>query len=195
MNHISDLQWDELVAGDLDAEAAREARAHAASCPGCAARFAEIRGGASKFSRKRPSVLWAVGVIAAAALAFVVIRPARPTDEVRTKGGGGAKLVLVDGAGRVLRTGDRIAPGDRLQATYASTRDGFGAVLSRDGAGSSSVYVPMVALPAGEGSYPQSTILDAVLGEETITLVWCERAVPLTALDGCTTEQVVLDKR
>jgi hypothetical protein len=113
-----------------------------------------------------------------------------------------------------VSTGDRIRPGDYVQAAYTATRDGFGAVLSRDGSGKAMAYVPaggaaMVALPAGvTASFPTSTVLDDVIGEEAVAVVWCQAARPLAPLiaelaatgdviapDGCTVRRVVLDKR
>ena len=113
-----------------------------------------------------------------------------------------------------VTSGDLIHPGDYLQAGYTAARDGFGAVLSCDGAGNVTAYVPpgggaMVALPAGTAhSFPRRTMLDETLGSERIAIVWCETAHPLEPLlaslrahraiavpDDCMVREVVLDKR
>jgi hypothetical protein len=129
----------------------------------------------------------------------------------------GTALLLSAGRPEALlpvASSDVVRPGDYLQAGYTATRRGFGAVLSRDGAGSVTSYVPpggqaMVPLdPGSERSFPLSTILDATLGAERIAIVWCETAHPLAPLlaalrDGrplaapedCTVREVTLDKR
>ena len=125
-------------------------------------------------------------VIAAAAAAVLFVRTeSRPAE--RTKGPGDTALIVLSGAPEqrphVLSSGDRVRAGDYLQVAYSAKRDGFGAVLSRDGAGTTSVYVPaggsaMVPLPASiDAAYPASTILDDTLGVENVVALWCD--VPL----------------
>jgi hypothetical protein len=111
-------------------------------------------------------------------------------------------------------SGDRVKPGDSLQAAYTATRDGFGAVLARDGSGTATEYVPaegdaMVALPQGTlRSFPGSTILDDVVGAQVVVIVWCDAARPIaplvgelrttgavTAPPGCTVDRVELEVR
>ena len=138
-------------------------------------------------------------------------------DDPRVLARGAAVLLLTAGRPDALTwvsTGDVIHPGDYLQAGYTAWRDGFGAVLSRDGAGAVNAYVPpggaeMVALPAGIArSFPHSTILDGALGSERIAVVWCATVHPLEPLlaalraraalavpDDCMAREVVLDKR
>jgi len=155
-----------------------------------------------------------VVVVAAAALLLVLRTP--PAHE-RTKGGVGPKLMLAAGPRAQLApvlSGDRVRPGDSLQAAYTSTRDGFGAVLARDGSGAASAYVPadasaMVPLPPGTlRSYPGSTILDEVTGAQVVVIMWCETAQPIapllgelratgrvTAPAGCSVERIELEVR
>lgn len=256
--HVSDLQWDRLLAGELAAEAGAVAHAHAARCTTCAARLRELTAERDAFQVRpvaiplsRPRHRWLPALIPVAAAATVLIalrvRPG-PDDDgpaERTKGhiGMGAAAASpageaaaepaaakpakpeIDGTALLLSAGrpeallpvaigDVVRPGDYLQAGYTATRSGFGAVLSRDGAGSVTAYVPpsgekMVPLAAGtERSFPLSTILDATLGDERIAIVWCETAHPLAPLlaalrDGrpiaapedCTVREVTLDKR
>jgi len=218
--HVSDLRWDRLLAGDLSAADAATAREHAAVCSRCAARFAELESGARAFvvPRRRTfsvSLVVTAGALVAAAALVIVIRSQDPPAE-RPKGAGGVQLVLVGGPrGRVapLSSGDRLQAGDTVQAAYTTKRDGFGAVLSRDGAGATAAYVPssgdvMTPLPAGTmQAFPQSTVLDAVTGEEAIVVIWCEQARPLAPLiaeldrtgavatpDDCTVHRVVIAK-
>jgi hypothetical protein len=238
--HVSDLQWDRLLAGELAAEAGAAAHAHAARCTGCAARLRELTAERDAFrvrpiSLSRPRRRWLPALIPVAAAAAVLIalrvRPG-PGDDgraERTKGSihttaaaaspgihDVALLLSASGPDALLpvASGDVVRPGDYLQAGYTATRSGFGAVLSRDGAGSVTAYVPpggetMVPLaPGRERSFPLSTILDATLGDERIAIVWCETAHPLAPLlaalrdgrpiaapDDCSVREVTLDKR
>jgi len=247
--HVSDLQWDRLLAGELAAEAGAATHAHAARCTACAARLRtltaerdafRVRPIAIPLSRSRHRWLPALIPVAAAATVLIALRlrpgPGDDGPAERTKGHiGGAAMQLPEGAlaasaasdGTVLllsagrpeallpvASGDVVRPGDYLQAGYTATRSGFGAVLSRDGAGNATAYVPpggenMVPLaPGTERSFPWSTILDATLGDERIAIVWCETAHPLAPLlaalrdgrpiaapDDCTVREVTLDKR
>ncbi len=230
IDHVSDLQWDRLLAGELNGAASKAAHDHAAGCARCAARLRELTAGHAAFAW-RPAPRWLappvrswrwVGAAVPALAAVVALAllwpgaPGRDLDGTRAKGAGPV-LVLAAGApgGLVpLASGDTLAPGEYVQAAYTAARDGFGAVLSRDGAGAVSVYVPargatMVALPAGtERSFPQSTVLDDVIGAERIVIVWCEAAHPLAPLlaqlhaplpvaapAGCTVRELALDKR
>ncbi len=103
-------------------------------------------------------------------------------DGVRVKGSG-IQLLRTrgrPGALEPLATGDTIHPGDYPQAGYSANQDGFCAVFSRDGAGEAFSNVPstgesMVPLPAGkERSFPESTVLDHVVGSEIVVLLWCD---------------------
>lgn len=224
--HVSDLRWDRLLAGELAEVERAEVLAHAEACASCAARQREITAGFDAFANVAPAlsrrkssrtIVAAVGAVIAAAAAVVLVLRAPAPSTTRTKGGSGPKLMLAAGPReRVVPvvSGDHVQPGDSLQAAYTATRDGFGAVLARDGSGATAAYVPadgeaMVALPAGTmKSFPGSTILDEVLGAQAVVIVWCETARPMapllselratgsvTAPDGCTVERVVLDVR
>lgn len=249
-DHISDLRWDRLLAGELASQNAAQARAHAEQCKNCGERFRALSAARDAFAdrplpmsfvprRRSRRALWLGGgtvMMAAAAVLLVVLRPGTPPAE-RSKGGGpilivaasraGVPLALVGGPGvnpahstppregRVivpLSTGDAVHPGDLIQIGYSSDRDGFGAVIARDGSGGVMAYVPsqgamLVALPAGrDRSFPESTILDAVVGTETLHVVWCETSLPLEPLlvevrggaleprVGCTHRTLVLQK-
>jgi hypothetical protein len=241
-DHVSDLQWDRLLAGDLAGDAAEAARAHAAGCTACGARLRalvaerdafRLRPVAFPLSRPRRSWRWrwlpVLVPAAAVAAALIALWPRvrdprlvqRPADVAiaavdRVKGRG-EKLLLFAGRPGALSpvaSGDVVHPGDYLQAGYTAAQDGFGAVLSLDGAGAATVYVPpdgdaLVPLAAGrERSFPSSTILDATLGGERIAIVWCPAAYPLAPLVDalragqpiavpvdCTVREVALDKR
>jgi hypothetical protein len=225
--HVSDLRWDRLLAGELGELDRAEALAHADACPACTARRLEITAGFDAFAdvapalpRRAPArtIVAAVGaiVVAAAAVVLVVRAPSGAGGE-RTKGGHAPKLMLAAGPRERLApvmSGDRVQPGDSLQAAYTATHDGFGAVIARDGSGAATVYVPaqgdaMVALPRGTlKSFPGSTILDDVVGAQAVVIVWCEAARPIaplvaelratgnvTAPAGCTVDRIDLEVR
>jgi hypothetical protein len=131
--------------------------------------------------------------------------------------GNGPNLLLAAGRAPDLvpvSTGDVVYPGDSLQAAYTSDRDGFGAVLALDGGGTANSYVPArgdltVGLPAGvDRSFPESTVLDRVVGTERVVILWCQTAQPIAPLlgelratgdvvapAGCHVRRVVLEKR
>jgi hypothetical protein len=243
-DHVSDLQWDRMLAGELALDRFSAAHAHAHGCEACAARLRALTAERDAFNvrpfampRPRARRRWLVPLVAAAAAVVIAVRlapwpgPDEPrarakgsartapmaADDLRVPAGPGAVLLLTVGRPDALTsvsTGDVIHPGDYLQAGYTAGRDGFGAVLSRDGAGAVNAYVPpggadMVALPAGIAqSFPRSTILDGALGSERIAVVWCATAHPLEPLlaalrarevlrvpDDCMAREVVLDKR
>jgi hypothetical protein len=230
--HVSDLRWDRLISGELDADARAAALAHASACPRCAARLDTVTLESQAFARRppfesrRPGARgrtwrrWSAPIVLAAAAAVLIVARARPDPAPgggeRAKGTGPSLVLEAGPADRLapVVSGDRVHPGDSIQAGYTAARDGFGAVLARDGSGRAMTYVPsggdaMIALPAGSmQSFPESTVLDDILGEEDLVVVWCEAAHPLrpllaelearadvTAPAGCTLQRVVLDKR
>lgn len=201
-DHISDLRWDQLLAGELSAEARAEAETHAATCASCKARFDEIskqreafRFRPSPFANKR-GLRWTMpiaGALAVAAAAMLVLKFSgqEPDEGVvgeSTKGGKVEVMLFSGQPDKLVEVGEKIFAGDVLQAGYTSPVDGYGAVLSLDGAGNANTYVPavgnaMVLLPAGERrSFPASTQLDDILGTERIAVIWCHRVLPLEPL-------------
>lgn len=230
MTHISDLAIDRLLGGELSREARDELEGHAKDCTSCAARVATITAEHDAFAgrpmpiafaraKKQRSKLWIaapIAVVAAAAILVLVVRPTheRPAERVKS---GDTTLLLWAGTPDHLRpvaTSDVIHAREHLQASYTSSRDGAGAVLSIDGTGEAFVYVPaegttMVTLPRGrEQPFPASTLLDDVTGRELIAIVWCEQALPIAPLvaelrakqdlaapPGCIVRIVTLDKQ
>lgn len=222
MNHLSDLQLDRLLVGELPAVAAQAAGQHARSCTVCARRLRELTVDRDAFVRTARIARIAPGprrwpLALAAALALLVVRSVVTPDapRERTKGSGEPVLLLATGAPGAmvaLASGDRLRTGEYLQAGYTARVDGYGAVLSRDGAGSALAYVAdagaMVALPAGTARpFPHSTLLDDVTGAERIAVVWCPAPAPLAPLlaalrtgaplpvpAGCTVRELTLAK-
>jgi len=228
-DHISDLRWDRLLADELPAAERDATRAHADGCATCSARWREIEAERGAFVLRPTTVRfqpaarrrsWWLGAplaaLAAAVVLLVVLRPRDEEDRERRKGRDAPSLLLTAGRpGQLVPIGsdDTIHPGDYLQAGYTAQRDGFGAVLSVDGAGHAMAYVPargdvLSALPAGtERSFPGSTVLDEVLGTERIAIVWCEAPRPVAPFveelrttraladrDGCTIRVVIATK-
>ncbi|HUS32666.1 MAG TPA: hypothetical protein VMZ53_29395 [Kofleriaceae bacterium] len=224
-DHPSDLAWDQLLAGERDDAATL--RAHAESCSVCGERLHMLKAGHDAFAArpmpafaarpKRRAWLYAAPVVVAALALVVVGLAKRPEqDDVRIKGTHDAKLQLFAGAPGHLapvRSGDRVAPGTYLQASYSAETAGFGAVISKDGAGSTNAYVPstgtlLVPLAAGvEHVFPESTELDDVLGTEHVVIIWCAtqrevapfieavRTGAVLAPEGCVASTIDLAKQ
>lgn len=210
---LSSLAIDRLLAGELGADARRSAQAHLAECAECRARsehaaafkarvgrelgtLAELgsrpaspRGLTRVASRTATRAAFA-GLLAVAAALILFLRAGAPDGvhpsggETRTKGGGRLGFFLKRGSA-VERgvPGQALQPGDAVQFSYFSAKDGYLAVLSVDGAGHASIYYPNAprALPfmAGERPLDASTVLDGVLGDELWFALFCESAVEL----------------
>lgn len=88
---------------------------------------------------------------------------------------------------------------DQLQFAYTSSSAGYAAVLSRDGAGVVSVYVPssaavMASAPPGERVLlRESTILDGTLGREDVYALFCPSGLELEPLTRALRERGVLE--
>jgi hypothetical protein len=153
--------------------------------------------------------------------------PSASSSGVRAKGGARTALFVQDARGvRPLLTdadasGDdagaasrraRVHPGDTLQVAVTSSTDVFVAVVSQDGAGQVSTYVAaddgaLVRVAGGRNvPLPRATVLDDVLGPETVAVFLCDapgvRAASLATLvvagappSGCVVERHRLDKR
>jgi hypothetical protein len=135
-------------------------------------------------AQRRHRIAIAVPVILCAAAVLVVLRTrsSGPTIERRTvtKGGFEARLVVERGDALlpIAGSGGLVHPGDRLQVAISVSAPRFVAVYSSDGANTVSRYAPidraMLAMAAGaEQVLPNSTILDGVLGRETIAVFAC----------------------
>jgi hypothetical protein len=196
IQHVSDLTWDRLNAGDLAPALVEQARRHAAGCASCRARGAALLVTHERFVASPPplraasrrtwrAVLPALA-IAAAAVAVLQLRAGQPHPGIdpreRIKGG----FAVTAFAGRngdavPLGTGDPIFPGDRLQLSYSAPRAGYLVVLAIDGAGQVNVYFPGGATatwPAAAGyrrALPASIELDGVLGDERLWIALCEQ--------------------
>ncbi|HEY4221716.1 MAG TPA: hypothetical protein VGO62_10240, partial [Myxococcota bacterium] len=147
------------------------------------------------------------GLLAAAAVLVVMVRG---SDGERSKGGAGALTfsVLHDGVARAGSDGEIVHPGDALRFSVRTPSRAYVAVISSDGGGAVSAYFPVdgAALPLVNGAedLPAATALDDVLGRETLTAFFCDRAVPAGALvdavklasavPGCVTDRAHIVK-
>jgi hypothetical protein len=223
IEHVSDLTWDRLHAGNLTPALVDQVREHVAGCPRCAARGAALHAAHRRFVdappplRAPPVRAWRLMVpafaVAAAALAFVLVGEER--EATRMKGGFAVTVFAGRGGDAVpLGAGDAIFPGDRLQLSYSAPRNGHLAVLAIDGAEHVEAYFPSSATtwPAAAGdriALPTSTELDDVRGEERLWIVFCDRPQPLAPLiaalaergiaaeppPGCEVQRLRFDKR
>lgn len=166
---LSELKLDELMAGQLDAAAEQEARAHLAGCARCSARLSAIEVGRAAFAASAPPLRldrrapagravakarsprrWlapaATGVLAAAAAAMLFFRAAPGGRETESTGerlkGAGRIGFYVKRGGHVLPggAGERLQPGDAIEFTYSSAEARYLVILSVDGASQASVY-------------------------------------------------------
>ncbi|MDI3287506.1 DUF4384 domain-containing protein [Polyangium sp. 15x6] len=207
---LSDLRLDRLVAGELDAAAGRDARAHLDGCARCAARLAEIEADRRAFLADPPPLpaarpvpkarrlaRWAprVAVALAAAAAFAFWFRARPAVDdpeepgTRIKGRPRVGFYVKHGAAVTPgAAGESVYPGDTLQFTYTMQRDdAYFALISVDGARKASVYYPSAprAVRITRGNdvpLDQSTVLDDVLGAETTYALFCADPIELEPL-------------
>jgi len=231
----SDRVLDLLLAGALDDASSNALREHMAVCPACSARFAELAAFRDEvapslpqlselvpeeprllaFVRRRSGRIGAVLGVAAAVAVWVGRGPSEglPTEQTRAKGAAHLAFYVKRGE-QVFRggPGELLRPGDAIEFSYEAPSAGYLAILSLDGAGQASTYFPIgshaQALSPGTHLLEQSTILDAVLGRETLYAVWCEAPVELEPMrralqssrvaprvPGCRSESFEVEKR
>lgn len=208
----SRLECDQLLQGELRAERT----AHAASCARCTALLAAHRHERATFAvprrgARRPRWI-AAGLAAAAALCAVwLIGHDRGAPDTRTKGKPAIGFYVKHGdAVRKGGPGDVVFPGDALDFAASCDRPAYLAILSRDGAGTVSVYYPdgPNAAPVAAGHdqlLPLSVVLDGVLGHEQLYGAFCDRPIavePLAAAvrgaawpAGCVVDTLAIEKR
>jgi hypothetical protein len=223
---LSDFAFDRWLAGLCPSDEAAAAAQHVASCARCSARHAELVEEKRGWQQARPPVrrlprtplALASGLaLAAAALLALRLTPGAPAPDMTRSKGARAIGFYVKHAQSVRRggTGELVAPGDALRFFYTSDRPAFIAVLSIDGAGQGSVYYPSaaparaVAVAAGrELPLPASTVLDGVLGRETLVGLFCDAPIELEpvlqaltrdpaapAPLGCSLDRLAIEKR
>ncbi|MBI1945264.1 MAG: hypothetical protein HYS27_06185 [Deltaproteobacteria bacterium] len=121
----------------------------------------------------------AVLVPAVAVAMLLVVALVRRGDDIVNKGGRPQLLIyeqLPQGA-RLLRSGDGVRPGTKIQLAYVANGNPFGVIVSLDDAGTVSMHWPAAAThtprlePRGETRLPHAFELDATPGVERFFLV------------------------
>jgi Putative zinc-finger len=214
MTHFSELSVDKLLAGELTGAAAAALRAHAADCARCSEtlgdavttreQFAQLPAwtGITPITRVKRWQIAAPLAALAAALALVLAWPRAQPDHIRTKGT--AIVGFFVAHGDAVRRGtlrETVTPGDRLELVTSTTESGWFAAISDDQLGVRSIYVPLVKIePGRERALNGAIELDAALGHETVTGIFCDHAFEPAVLDlvalpsGCTADRFTLDK-
>ena len=225
MSCLSDLKLDELVRDEL--AAADEARAHIAGCTRCAARLKEIEEERAAFlaeelrlpkqarQPRRSRVAGWLSLAAGFAVSALGVKWALQLPEGERLKGGPQLSLFVRHAEKVRPAGPRepVSPGDTLQFTYSSDRTRYLAVLSLDGSGRGNIYFPdsYYATPVAAGRdvpLARSTVLDEVLGPETLYGLFCDKDIGLAGLrnqldaerrltppDGCSLITLSIEKK
>lgn len=122
----------------------------------------------------------------AVAVAALLIVALAPRDDDTTEKGGRPQLLIYEqhpmGA-RVLRSGEGVRPGARIQLAYVADGNRFGVIVSLDDAGTVSLHWPAAATdaprlePIGETRLPHAFELDATPGIERFFLVTSDTPV------------------
>lgn len=156
-DHVSRFTAMRLLAQELPASDAARVEAHAARCAPCGALMGELRETQRRGEIEAPALRapappaprawlssWRFPAVAATSLAAALFLLALPRSEpIRAKGG--LRLEVSCKLGERLwrcARGERLAPGTALQLEIELARDGYLAILGRDGSGAWSTYLP-----------------------------------------------------
>ena len=136
--------------------------------------------------------LWPpLGVALAVGVAGLVVAVRSPApDSTRTKGA--ARLGFFVKHGDAVRrgvAGEQVNPGDLVRFVVSTPRAAHLAIVSLDARAAASVYFPPPGAADGVAAgtdveLPRATLLDDILGPETVAAFFCERSVDLGALLG-----------
>lgn len=145
-------------------------------------RPAPARAPAARRARGQQPWPWMLGATAAIGIAAMLRIPAAA--ELRAKGGDRLTLYL-ERPGGAAPLANRCAPGDRLIARARTTRP-YLLLLERDGRGAVQVLYPQdgrasARAPGGDGTTPQSFVLDAVPGRECFAAFFSDEPVEAAA--------------
>ena len=208
----SHLAMDRWLAGELRGAEAAALVSHVETCARCRRTLDDFARARAAFPTELPWPIaerierasearetrkrWvptALGVLAvAAALVLWLRRPTAPLDvdpaASRSKGSPHITFyVQHEGAVRRGAEGEHLVPGDAVEFAYAAPESVYLAILSVDGARHASAYYARAGRaarvgPARELPLDQSTVLDDILGVETIYALFCDRAVEVAPL-------------
>ena len=204
--HVSELAVDRLVAGEIPPADAAAMRDHAATCVRCRPLLDNALAMRRSFAPpplalptpirwRRPMAI--ASSLLVAAVALLVLWPKPQPALVRTKGSSIAGYFVAHGddvrRGKPLET---VVPGDRIQlftTTYART---WFAAYGDDASGKRTVYVTPREIAAGrERVLPLAIELDATLGDEVVTAVFCDAWFdPAAPPESCTVDRFTLLK-
>ena len=207
--HVSELAIDRMLAGEVAAVDAIAIADHAADCTRCRSLLDDAYEVKRAFAmeppldlpipmirRRRPAAYIAPLLAAAAAFVFVWWPRSEP-EVVRTKGSSLVGFYVAhDDATRVGNTREVVTPGDRIQLFTTTQHRTWIAVIGEDAAANRTLYVEPRAVDAGrEQLVPLSITLDATLGDEVVTTVFCSRQFDANAIPAdCTTDRFTLVK-
>lgn len=174
--HISDFEFDRLIAHELDHDRGARARAHLEACSTCTSRYAALQAQAATFlgqasqraipesivrrvrRQRRRAAAFGVAAMALGGLVLAVgsgalhrmtIGTALRSEDLRAKGSLSLDVFWAR-PGRHAESmlpGTLAAPGDTLQFRVVSQTAGFLAIVSVDGAGTVSLYAPQDGAP------------------------------------------------
>lgn len=150
--------------------------------------------------RRGAHPLWVGAGSIAAALGLWLLAKERPvlddagherreTGPLTRSKGGDSEVELdwvIRRGGEIFEPGaaEPVWPGDGMRFGVRSQSDGHAAVLSLDGGGTFSIYQDWVTIKAGQRQLlPGAVELDAVLGEEHLYGIVCERTHPAASLE------------
>jgi hypothetical protein len=204
--HVSELAADRLIAGELPPADAAALRDHARDCVLCRPLLADALTVQQTFVppplglpapiRRRRRIAIASTVLAAA-VALIVLWPKQEAAVTRTKGSALAGFYVAHGSdvrrGKLL---EAVVPGDRIELfTTTSSRMWF-AAYGDDAAGKRTLYIaPRVVEPGKERVLPLAIELDATLGDEVVTAVFCDAPFdPYAPPADCTIDRFTLLK-
>ena len=212
--HVSELSVDRLLAGELPAGVAAAMRDHAASCQRCNALLDDALEVQRTFTPalefplpfqerapRRRIAPWVAATTALAAGVLLVFAWPRSSpvveDQVRTKGAAVVGFYVAhDNQVRRGALREQVMPHDRIQLFTTTTSPMWFAIIGDDAAGARSVYVaPRPLDPGREQLLPLSIELDATLGDEQITAMFCPEPFDVMAPPAiCTLDRFTLAK-
>jgi hypothetical protein len=202
---IPEALLERYLAGDLKPAQKTELEARIAADPSEQRRLEAVRADHAAYLIKhppgptvarlsaRPRIAWWAWVLApltaaAAALFFVIQRPLQQEDELGLKGALAVSVYRQTDSGPSERIdpGSTVNAGDRIRFEVRAGRDGWVAVLSRDGAGHVTVYYPYQGAAAARYSaadalLPGAIGLDETQGPEEIWVLFSPRPFGLAS--------------
>jgi hypothetical protein len=201
--HVTELAVDRLLAGELPPTAAAALRDHARDCVRCRPLLADALAVQRTFvppplaTPIRGRRIAIVSTVLAAAVALIVLWPKRAVETTRTKGTAIAGFFVAHGSevrrGKLLET---VVPGDRIELFTTTTSPMWFAAYGDDAAGKRTLYIAPREVAAGkERIVPLAIELDATLGDEIVTAVFCDAAFdPYAPPADCTIDRFTLLK-